>query len=100
MLPVDKKIMLFSGKYILKKRPMDLLQAYYSLNDDNSALVFLGDGELRNEMEEYISRYNLIHVILTGFKNQSEVGKYFAAADILLFLKVQVRPGNWLLMKR
>ncbi len=83
-LPVDKKIILTSGKYITKKRPMDLLYAYHSLNNENTALVFLGDGELRNEMETYIRRYNLNDVYLTGFKNQSEVGKYFSAADIFV----------------
>jgi len=83
-LPSDKKVILFSGKYIPKKRPMDLLQAYHSLNDEKSALVFLGDGELRKELEEYINKHNLKDVYLTGFKNQSEVGKYFAAADIFV----------------
>lgn len=83
-LPADKKIILYSGKYIPKKRPMDLLQAYHSLNNEKAALVFLGDGELRKEMEEYISRHNLKDVYLTGFKNQSEVGKYFATADIFV----------------
>lgn len=83
-LPANKKNILFSGKYVPKKRPMDLLQAYHFLNDENSALVFLGDGELRIEMEEYISKHNLKDVYLTGFKNQSEVGKYFAASDIFV----------------
>lgn len=83
-LPADKKVILFSGKYISKKRPMDLLQAYHSLKDEKTALVFLGDGELRKELEEYISKHNLKDVYLTGFKNQSEVGKYFAAADIFV----------------
>jgi len=83
-LPADKKIILFAGKYITKKRPMDLLQAYHSLNDEKAALVFLGDGELRKELQEYISKINLKDVYLTGFKNQSEVGKYFAAVDIFV----------------
>jgi len=83
-LPVDKKIILFSGKYVSKKQPMDLLQAYRLLNNDKTALVFLGDGELRNEMEQYIGEHNLKYVYLTGFKNQSEVGKYFSAADIFV----------------
>lgn len=83
-LPADKKIILFSGKYIPKKQPMDLLTAYYSLNNENTALVFLGDGELRKDMEDYINHNNLKDVYLTGFKNQSEVGKYFAAADIFV----------------
>lgn len=83
-LPTNKKIILFSGKYIPKKRPMDLLKAYHLLNDDNNALIFLGDGELRKEMEAYISSNDLKNVFLSGFKNQTEVGKYFATADIFV----------------
>src|SRR6202042_3456658 len=41
-LPVDKKIVLFSGKYIPKKRPMDLLKAFHLLNNDDYALVMVG----------------------------------------------------------
>lgn len=83
-LPVDKRIILTSGKYIYKKRPMDLLKAFQLLNNDNAALVFLGDGELRTEMENYIKENNLEQVYLTGFKNQTEVGKYSAAADLFV----------------
>lgn len=83
-IPTEKKIILFSGKYIPKKRPMDLLKAFQLLNKDKTALVFLGDGELRKEMEEYISKHNLKDIYLTGFKNQSEVGKYFVSADIFV----------------
>ncbi len=83
-LPVDKTIILTSGKYVHKKRPMDLLKAYHQLNDQNTALVFLGEGEFRAKMEEYIKTHKLEGVYLTGFKNQSEVGKYFAASDIFV----------------
>jgi len=83
-LPIDKIIILTSGKYIYKKRPMDLLKAYKELYSNTAALIFLGDGELKDDMQNYISKNELKDVYLTGFKNQSEVGKYFAAADIFV----------------
>ena len=83
-LPEEKIIILFSGKFIHKKKPMDLLAAYNLLKNENAALIFLGDGELRKEMEEYAKTNNLKNVLLTGFKNQSEIGKYFAIADIFV----------------
>ncbi|MBE0571350.1 MAG: glycosyltransferase family 4 protein [Ignavibacteriaceae bacterium] len=83
-IPIDKTIILFSGQFIPKKRPMDLLQAYQLLNSANTALVFLGDGELRNEIENYIFKNKLKDVYLVGFKNQTEIGKYYVAADIFV----------------
>lgn len=78
------KIFLYSGKFTPKKRPMDLLQAFHKLNDENAQLVFLGNGELRSQMEQYIDTHQLKHVIITGFVNQSEIVKYYAAADVFV----------------
>ena len=83
-LPVGKLIILFAGQFIRKKRPLDLLKAYHLLKNDNTALVFLGDGELRKEMERYISDNNLKDVYLTGFKNQTEIGKYYVTSDMFV----------------
>lgn len=77
----DTFVFLFSGKYIHKKRPLDLLKAYHKLNLINTALVFTGEGELRAEMEEYINKHNLINVFLTGFINQSKIPEYYTIAD-------------------
>jgi glycosyltransferase involved in cell wall biosynthesis len=82
-LPLDKTIVLFSGKYIDKKRPLDLLQAFYqSAHRRNACLVFMGEGELRPQMERFVEEKKLENVFLTGFVNQSKVAEYYAAADI------------------
>lgn len=83
-LPEDAHIFLFSGKYIQKKRPLDLLEAFKALPLPNACLVMVGDGELRVEMEEFIQRYQLQKVYLTGFINQSEIVKYYAASDVFV----------------
>ncbi len=83
-LPEDKKIILFSGKYIPKKRPMDLLKAFHLLNNDEYALVMVGEGELRNEMEDFIREKGLRHVFLTGFINQTAISAYYAVADVFV----------------
>ena len=80
----NKKIILFSGKFTDKKRPMDLLMAFHQLNDPTAQLVFLGDGELRTKMEAYIRDFDLQNVFITGFINQSEIVKYYAAADVFV----------------
>ena len=83
-LPAGKKIILFSGKYIAKKRPMDLLKAFKLLNDPNCALVMVGEGQLRKEMEQYILENNLQDVYLTGFINQSLIPRYYSVADVFV----------------
>jgi glycosyltransferase involved in cell wall biosynthesis len=83
-LPTDKKIILFSGKYIEKKRPLDLLQAFSMLEKNKYSLVMVGDGELRKAMEDYIQQNSLSEVYLTGFINQSVISKYYEIADVFV----------------
>lgn len=83
-LPADKKIILFTGKYISKKKPLDLLKAFKQLNYPNSLLLMVGEGELRNEMERYITENKLENIVLTGFINQSEIPKYYEVADVFV----------------
>jgi glycosyltransferase involved in cell wall biosynthesis len=83
-IPAGKKIILFCGKYISKKRPLDLLQAFKLLNNKGYALVMVGEGELRGEMEEYIRTNDLLHVYLTGFINQSRISRYYILADVFV----------------
>lgn len=83
-LPVDKKIILFSGKYIPVKRPLDILKAYKKLNNPDYALVFVGEGELRKEMESFIAVHQLDNVFLTGFVNQSVIPRYYAICDVFV----------------
>lgn len=83
-IPEDKIVILYSGKYIDKKRPMDLLQAYHLLNHPDTFLVFMGEGSLRAEMEAFILEKKLKNISLTGFINQSEVVNFYALADIFV----------------
>jgi glycosyltransferase involved in cell wall biosynthesis len=81
----DNFTILFCGKYINKKRPLDLLKAFKLANLANATLVMLGEGELRFEMEAYVHNNNLQEqVILTGFVNQSDLYKYYRAADVFV----------------
>lgn len=90
--PKDK-IIVFSAKYINKKRPLDLLKAFHRLKANNIYLIFVGDGGLRGEMEKYIEQYQLKKVLLTGFVNQSEIPKYYSIAD--LFVMCSGQGEHW-----
>ena len=80
----DNFIILFSGKLIQKKRPLDLLIAFNNANIKNSTLIFLGDGNLKLSLQEYINDNNINNVIFLGFKNQSEIAKYYTIADLFV----------------
>ena len=82
-------VILFLGKLIEKKRPMDLLRAYELLITNNQlpiipSLVFVGDGALRPDLETYVKEHDLNGVHFAGFKNQTEIPEYYAMADVFV----------------
>jgi glycosyltransferase involved in cell wall biosynthesis len=92
-IPKSSKVLLFSAKYILKKRPLDILHAFNQLSDKNLWLIMVGEGELRSDMEAFIRAENIDNVILTGFVNQSEISEYYAIGD--LFIMCSGLGENW-----
>jgi len=94
-IPPDAVVILFAAKLIEEKRPFFLLQAYDQLRDcRNSALLMVGDGALRPQLEEFVRDRHLPRVHFLGFCNQSEMSKYYALSDVF------VRPdgiyiGDW-----
>ena len=83
-LPIDKQIIISSGKYIDKKNPMDIIRAFAMINQADIALVMVGEGILRPQMESLIKGLNLKNVYLTGFINQSKIPHYYSVADIFV----------------
>ena len=84
-IPAEVKVVLYSGKYIAKKRPSDLLKAFAALQISNVILVMVGEGELRAEMENFIAQHELKErVVLTGFINQSQIPVYYRASDVFV----------------
>jgi glycosyltransferase involved in cell wall biosynthesis len=83
-VPKEKRIVVFTGKYIPKKRPLDLLEACRRLAGEGVFLVMVGDGELRPAMEKFISRHGMQNVLLTGFINQSAISRYYSIADVFV----------------
>lgn len=83
-IPADDKVILFVAKYIEKKNPIDLLRAFKQMATPNCWLIMVGEGGLRMEMEQFIERNKLEHVILTGFVNQSSIPAYYAISDVFV----------------
>ncbi len=84
-LPSGRRIFLFAGKFIAKKRPLDILQAFTALNDPQALLVLAGDGVLRAAVETFIRGHHLEgRVLLPGFVNQQSLPLWYHAADVLV----------------
>jgi len=69
---------IFSGKLIPQKRPLDLVRAIEQAGPLN--LLMLGDGPLRAEIREHEGR---LPVRCLGFVNQAELPGWYASGDII-----------------
>ena len=77
-------VVLFTGKFISVKRPMDLIKAFENLKVEKKYLVLVGEGELKESLQAYIAGQGIDHVHFTGFINQNELPKYYGIADVLV----------------
>jgi glycosyltransferase involved in cell wall biosynthesis len=71
----------FSAKLIARKDPMTLLRAIARMQQrERAVVVFLGDGELRGELETF-AREQALQVRFAGFVNQTELPKHYGMCD-------------------
>lgn len=91
-IPADAVTILFVGKLIEKKRPLDLLRAFQLLTENRQSgmatpkahLLFVGDGVLRLTLEQYVREYGIPNVHFAGFKNQTELPRYYILSDVFV----------------
>lgn len=89
-LPNRQPTIIFSGKLIPRKRPFDLLSAYAAIHREGyrANLILIGDGVLRREIEQYIKDNRLGNARVIGFKNQTEISKFYSVGDIFVLPSV------------
>jgi glycosyltransferase involved in cell wall biosynthesis len=76
----DRPVILFSGKLIPRKRPLDIIEALKCLPHEVN-MLFVGDGVLAERVQ---ASMNPSSCVITGFINQSDLPIYYHAADILV----------------
>ena len=79
-------VVIFSGKLIDHKRPVDLVHAIAKLKENNRECVvlFMGDGDQREEILSTAKRLGVAsQIALAGFVNQSDIARHLFAADAL-----------------
>jgi len=84
-VPPDVPVVLYAGKLIPRKRPLDLVHAAARIAGERPvSVVLVGDGPERGRLEAEIGRGGLPHARITGFVNQGEISQYYAASDVLV----------------
>jgi len=84
-----RAVILFVGKFMERKRPGDLLEAYAQMvrcgrGGPTPYLLYVGDGRLREQLEARAAELNLDSVRFLGFKSQSELPEFYDLCDVFV----------------
>jgi len=86
----SKVVVLFIGRFVNIKRPLDLIKALNLLKKKGKVFtklifVFIGGGPLCPEMIQFAKENDIDdNIVIEGFKKQSEISKYYTIADIFV----------------
>ena len=83
-IQLEGTVVLYSGKFIPKKRVMDLAQAFRLVCERQPGkfhLLLAGDGPQKGELEKELTG---LPVTFAGFLNQTEIPRAYAVADVMV----------------
>ncbi len=83
----DQYVILFSGKMIHRKGADLLVMALKKLENEirnRIVVVFLGNGDMKDELGRLASAAPSLEARFVGFQNQSALSAYYHAADLLV----------------
>jgi glycosyltransferase involved in cell wall biosynthesis len=92
-LESGRPIILYASKISEVKRGTDLLEAYIQMSPDQIQeptpyLLFIGEGDQRKSLEERARALNWSSIKFLGFKNQTELPRYYDLCDVLVLPSV------------
>lgn len=87
-LDAETKVILFVGRLMRQKAPLDLIKAFHYMNHAKAHLVMIGEGPLLNKCQQLINELRLNGKIsMLGFRE--DVAKWYQASSIF------VLPSLW-----
>lgn len=92
-IPKDSRVILYCGRLSPEKGPIVLLKAFEQLRLPGMHLLYVGDGNLRGELEDYTTKHRLDSVHFVGFQNRKEIPKFYAVADVLVLPSFREATG-------
>jgi glycosyltransferase involved in cell wall biosynthesis len=84
---IDPFVLVTVGRLDKQKNPLLLIEAFRLLHQSmpDARLVLVGDGVLREQIEDRLNRYGLDSAVrLSGVKPPSDVARYLQSADIFV----------------
>lgn len=88
-----RPVILYASKFMARKYPDHLLEAYCQLPQPRPYLIYVGDGEMRGNLEEIVRKNQLKDVRFAGFRNQGELPTFYALADIFVLPSINETWG-------
>ena len=80
----DQCVFLYCGRLSQEKNPVQLLEAYHQIKSPRKSLVIVGDGNLRQQMQEFAAANNVESLQFFGFQDRNSIPKFYAMADALV----------------
>jgi glycosyltransferase involved in cell wall biosynthesis len=92
-LESGRPIILYASKLSEVKRGADLLEAYIQMSPDQVQepapyLLFIGEGDQRKSLEDRARAMKWSSIKFLGFKNQTELPRYYDLCDVLVLPSV------------
>lgn len=85
----------YVGRIIPLKGIMELLRAWKEADLKDATLMMVGNGNQRQEAEQFIKNNGVANVVFTGAVNYDDLGPYYKAADCFI---IPTLEDNWSLV--
>ncbi|QSR86413.1 glycosyltransferase family 4 protein [Candidatus Methylacidiphilum infernorum] len=86
----NNPVVLFVGRLVEEKKPLVLLEAFKKVvRERNAWLLFVGEGPLKERIQEISQKEAIPNVVTAGFLDQKELPKAYTAADIFVLPSVR-----------
>jgi glycosyltransferase involved in cell wall biosynthesis len=85
----NEVVFVFAGKFILKKNPLFLIDAFAELSSElnNLRLILVGDGILKPEIQKKVNGLNpsiASRIVIMSFQDQNQMKVIYRLADIFI----------------
>jgi glycosyltransferase involved in cell wall biosynthesis len=82
------RVVLFAGKLVAAKQPLELLVSFLGLSPPDTAIVFVGDGPEKGRLQalaaDHAAKSGAAQVRFAPFANQSEMPSRYLLADLFV----------------